>query len=101
MATIERNRVVIAKKGGIGLLLKAMNGFSEHETLQRHGCLALGNLSQQNEKNARTIRDGGGEELVRTAMNRFRASTDVVFRAYFALESFTVKPSEPAHRFTT
>ena len=76
LAANADNKVLIAKEGGIGRLLAALDKHAEHAGVVDRACGALGNIGNSDEALQKSIKGAGAEQLVRAAVGRSNASSN-------------------------
>jgi hypothetical protein len=74
----DQNRVTIAAKGGIDVILEAMQRHSDHAEVQEQGCTALHNLACKNDQNTATIMAKGGIDVIVYALGQHSDHTGVL-----------------------
>jgi hypothetical protein len=82
-------RVVIAGKGGIPAIVRAMTVFASSRGLQEAGCLALGNLCMQRGGNLVALEKAGGISCIVSAMRNHSTSVAVQSAACDALRNMS------------
>ena len=64
----DDNKVLIAKEGGIPLILAALDNHAKHAGVVELACWALNNIGWSDKTLQKSIKDAGAEKLVRTAV---------------------------------
>ena len=75
LAVNADNKVLIAKAGGIPLILAALDNHAEHADVAQWACSALCNIGWS-DKALQKIKDAGAVKLVRAAVGRSDATAD-------------------------
>ena len=70
------NRVLIAKEGGIPLILAALDNHAKHAGVVEQACWALYNIGWSDKTVQKSIKDAGASKLVRAAVARLDATAD-------------------------
>ena len=68
LAANADNQVLIAKEGGIPLILAALDNHAKHAGVVEWACRALNNVGWSDKTVQKSIKDAGAEKLVRTAV---------------------------------
>ena len=76
LAVNDENRVLIAKEGGIPLILAALDNHAKHAGVVENACWALCNIGWSDKTVQKSIKDAGASKLVRAAVARLDATAD-------------------------
>ena len=76
LAANADNKVLIAKEGGIRLILAALDKHAEHAGVVEQACGALCSTGNSDKALQKSIKDAGAEQLVRAAVGRSNASSN-------------------------